>query len=175
MAEHDDSEPGSAPDTDSTQTSKSAAKRAMTALQDIGAQLVQLSDRELSRMPIEDEALATAIVQARSIRSNSARRRQLQYIGKLMRRIDAGPLTRALEDLHHQKYRQTDAFHHLEKLRDRLLEDGDGAIEDVVKAYPETDRQHLRQLLRQHRREVAQARPPAAARKIFRYLRELSD
>ena len=155
--------------------SKSAVKRAMTALQDVGAQLVKLSDRELARMPIEDEALAQAIAAARRIRSNSARRRQMQYIGKLMRKIDAEPLTRALSELHQQRHQQADAFHQLEILRDALLERGQDAIEEVLHIYPEADRQHLRQLLRQHQKEVSHNKPPAAARKLFQYLRELAS
>lgn len=154
--------------------SKSAVKRALSALQDMGAQLVQLSDRELARMPIEDETLARAIAEARRIRSNSASKRQLQYIGKLMRRIDAEPLARALADLHQQKRQDTDAFHQLEILRDALLADGPQAIGQVLEMFPGADRQHLRQLLRQHQKEVSNDKPGRAARKIFQYLRELS-
>ena len=155
--------------------SKSAVKRAMTALQDIGAQLVELSDRELSRMPIENENLAHAIAEARKIRSNSARKRQLQYIGKLMRNIDSESLSRALTDLHQQRSEKTDAFHHLEALRDKLLENGQDAIEDILKLYPHADRQQLRQLQRQHLKEIGANKPNAAARKIFKYLRDLAD
>jgi ribosome-associated protein len=155
--------------------SKSAVKRAMTALQDMGGQLVQLSDRELARMPIEDETLARAISEARRIRSNSALRRQMQYIGKLMRKIDAEPIARALTELHQKKHQQTDAFHQLEALRDTLLEQGPDGIEDAMQLHPGADRQHLRQLLRQHQKEVSQNKPPAAARKLFKYLCELSD
>ena len=155
--------------------SKSAVKRAMTALQEVGEQLVQLSDRELARMPIEDDALAQAIADARRIRSNSARRRQMQYIGKLMRRIDAEPLARALAELYQQQRQKTDEFHQLEALRDSLLERGQEAIEDVVQLYSQADRQQLRQLLRQHQKEVRDNKPPAAARKLFQYLRELAE
>lgn len=155
--------------------SKSAVKRAMTALQDIGAQLVQLSDRELARMPIEDENLAHAIAEARKISSNSARKRQLQYIGKLMRNVDSESLSQALTELHQQKSKTTDAFHHLEALRDNLLENGQDAVEDIVKLYPRADRQQLRQLQRQHLKEIGANKPSAAARKIFKYLRNLAD
>jgi ribosome-associated protein len=154
--------------------SKSAVKRALAALQDMGAELVQLSDRELARMPIEDEALAHAIAEARRIRSNSARKRQLQYIGKLMRKIDAEPLKRALGELHQQRRQHTDAFHQLEILRDTLLAEGPDAIAEVLEIYPDADRQHLRQLLRQHQKEVSTNKPPRTARKLFQYLRELS-
>jgi ribosome-associated protein len=154
--------------------SKSAVKRAMIALQDIGVQLVQLSDRELAHMPIEDEDLARAIAEARKIRSNSARKRQIQYIGKLMRKVDSEPLSQALSELHQQRSKKADDFHHLEALRDKLLESGLDAIEDIVRLYPQTDRQHLRQLLRQHKKEMLAKKPHAAARKIFQYLRELA-
>jgi ribosome-associated protein len=146
----------------------------MTALQEVGEQLVQLSDRELARMPIEDDTLAQAIADARRIRSNSARRRQMQYIGKLMRRIDAEPLSRALAELYQQRRQKTEECHQLEALRDSLLERGQEAVEDVVRLYSQADRQHLRQLLRQHQKEIRNNKPPAAARKLFQYLRGLA-
>ena len=99
----------------------------------------------------------------------------MQYIGKLMRKIDAEPLTRALSELHQQRHQQADAFQQLETLRDALLERGQDAIEEVLHIYPEADRQHLRQLLRQHQKEVSHNKPPAAARKLFQYLRELAS
>jgi ribosome-associated protein len=157
-----------------TTPSKSAVKRAMTALQELGEQLVGLSDRELARMPIEDELLAQAIDQARRIRSNSARRRQMQYIGKLMRKIDAEPLAQALAELHQDRRGQAEAFQRLESLRNDLLTGEPEAVEKVLLAYPRADRQHLRQLVRQHQKEAGSGRPPAASRKLFQYLRELA-
>ncbi len=162
-------------DAEDEYVSKSELKRQMTALQQLGEELVGLSERELEKSPIEDDDLIDAIQLARSIRSNSGRRRQLQFIGKLMRRIDATPIAQALENLHRQRRHSADAFHAIEALRDRLLAEGPAAIESVIEQYPAADRQHLRQLLRQHSREQSAGKSPASARKLFRYLRELSE
>lgn len=155
--------------------SKTALKKQMTALQELGEELVSLSDKELSRIPIEDESLGLAIAEARAIRSNSARKRHLQYIGKVMRNIDAEPIAKALAGLHQQRQGDADAFHELEALRDKLLGEGVGAIEAVLEVYPQADRQHLRQLVRQAAKEQSQSKPPVSARKLFKYLRELSE
>jgi ribosome-associated protein len=155
--------------------SKSALKRQMTALQKLGETLVELSDKELARMPIEDERVREVIHEARGIRSHSARRRHLQYLGKLMRDIDPTPIEAALEALHQRRRGDAAAFHQLEQWRERLLREGDPAVQALLEAFPAGDRQLLRQLLRQHRREVETGKPPAASRKLFRYLRELTE
>lgn len=162
-------------ETEDTGPSKSAVKREMTARQKLGEALVGLSQRELARMPVEDEDLLRAIELAREIRSNSGRKRQLQYIGKLMRHIDPNPIAAALAELHQQHQSQVDQFHHLEELRDRLLEAGPDGLSFLVEQYPATDRQRVRQLLSQHRKEAGAGKPPAAARKLFKYLRELEE
>ncbi len=154
--------------------SKSARKREMTALQKIGEELVGLSERELARMPLEDEKLQQAIHEARRIRSNSARRRQLQYIGKLMRNIDATPLANALAALHQQQH-VTDAFHQIEDHRDQLLTGTNEAVEAILQEYPQADRQHLRQLVKAHQKEERANKAGAASRKIFRYLKDLAE
>ena len=165
---HDDDEEELGP-------SKSAVKREMTALQKVGEQLVGLSERELARMPIDDENLAEAIALARRIKSNSGRRRQLQYIGKLMRGIDASAITAALDELHQQGQVEAKAFQELEALRENILGGDAGAIETLVRDYPHADRQQLRQLQRQHQKEQSASKPPVASRKLFKYLRQLTE
>ncbi len=153
--------------------SKSALKRQMTALQKLGQTLVELSDKELARMPIEDDRVREVILEARGIRSNSARRRHLQYLGKLMRSVDPAPIQQALDALHQQRRGNAAAFHVLEQWRERLLREGDPAIQALLEEHPGADRQLLRQLIRQHRKETDTGKPPAASRKLFRYLREM--
>jgi ribosome-associated protein len=155
--------------------SKSELKRQMTALQRLGETLVGLSDRELARIPIDDEQLSAAIAAARTIRSNSARRRQLQYIGKLMRGIDPTAIAAALEELHQQRRNDAAELHELEALRDGLLTDPESGLQAVLLRFPDADRQHLRALLRQHRKETGSGKPPGSSRKLYRYLRELRD
>ncbi len=153
--------------------SKSQLKREMTALQDMGATLVQLSDRDLQRVPL-DAVLKAEILQARSIQQHEGRRRQLQYIGKLMRSMDCSDIATALQRMADGNRAEARQFHALEALRDQLIADTDGALEATLETYPHTDRQHLRQLVRNARHELAADKPPASARKLFRYLRELA-
>ncbi len=155
--------------------SKSEVKRRMLALQALGESLVALNDKELARIPVDDPRLQQAIREARQIRSNSARRRHLQYIGKLMRDIDPAPIEQALDNLHQQHRQATRDFRQLEELRDEVLRSGTGGVEKVVAQWPAADRQQLRQLVLQHQREKKTGKPPAAARRLFRYLRELQE
>ena len=155
--------------------SKSELKRRMSALQTLGETLVTLNEQQLARIPIDDDRLLEAVREARQIRSNSARRRHLQYIGKLMRDIDPAPIQRALDELHQRHQQANEDFHRLEQLRDDVLLAGLKGVELVVDVWPEADRQQLRQILLQHQRELKLGKPPAAARKLFRYLREQQD
>lgn len=162
-------------DRESEAPSKSELKRRMHALQELGEALVQLSDRQLATVPIDDERLAETIREARAIHSKSARRRHLQLIGKLMRDIDPEPIERALAGLYQQNKQASDAFHQLEDLRDEILSRGPPAIEQALQRWPQADRQQLRQLMLQHQREKERGKPPTASRKLFRYLRELQE
>jgi ribosome-associated protein len=147
----------------------------MHHLQSVGESLLALNERQLAQIPIDDEQLLSAIRDCRKIRSNSARKRQLQFIGKLMRNIDAAPIEQALATLHDARSRDAAQFHQLEQLREDILSLGLEGIELAVNRYPAADRQHLRQLVLQHRREVERGKPPAARRKLFRYLRDLQE
>lgn len=155
--------------------SKSAVKRQMIALQEIGESLTRLSEKQLMSVPIEDERLLIAIRESHQIKSNSARKRQLQYIGKLMRDTDVEAIERALQVMYKHKQDKNEAFHQLEKLRDSVLEQGLAGVEQVVSRWPSADRQHLRQLVLQHQRELKNNKPPVASRKLFRHLRELQE
>ncbi|MDO8861354.1 ribosome biogenesis factor YjgA [Haliea sp. E1-2-M8] len=171
------------PDYDSTEDyehlpegpSKSELKRRMTALQALGETLTGLSDKQLRQIPIDDQRLVDAIQEVRNISSNSARRRHLQFIGKLMRDIDAEPIAEALAALDRERHQAAAQFQGLEQVRDRLLAAGLPGIEDIIDRWPNADRQHLRQLLLQDQRERQREKAPAAARKLFRYLRELEE
>lgn len=155
--------------------SKSARKRDMHALQALGTRLTELSDAQLRSMPIDDEKLKEAVDLARRIKSRSALRRQLQYIGKLMRSIDPAPIEEAFARIDGKHEEDKARFHRLETLRDSLLQQGDAGMDAVLAVYPHADRQPLRQLLRQHSAEQKNNKPATAARKLFRYLRELDE
>ena len=172
MPEFDNNDPIDAGD---KLPSKSERKRRMLALQQLGESLLALSDKQLAAIPIEDEQLLEALRECRGIRSNSARKRHLQLIGKLMRGIDPKPIERALDKLHQPHRARTDTFHELEALRDSALAAGPDGVERVLEHFANADRQHLRQLILQHQRENDRGKPPAASRKLFRYLRELQE
>ena len=157
------------------QPSKSAVKRRMLALQELGESLTKLSDKQLQQVPVNDERLLEAIRETRRIRSNSARRRHLQLIGKLMRHVDPEPIAEAMQAMHRSKQADTDSLHQLERLRDDILAAGVAGVESAAARWPQADRQQLRQLVLQHQRELQQGKPPAASRKLFRYLRELQE
>jgi ribosome-associated protein len=142
----------------------------MHDLQALGAELVGLSAAHLERMVLPAE-LAQAVRAARSIASHEARRRQVQYIGKLMRGIDAEPIRAQLAAVHGGSAQERARHQRLEHWRARLLED-DGALTEFFQAHPASDLQQLRALIRNARREQAAARPPRAYRELFRVLRE---
>ncbi len=155
--------------------SKSAVKREMTALQDLGTRLTELPEPQLRKIPIESEQLLDAIMLARRIKARGGRRRQLQFIGKLMRNIDPTPIEEALAKIDGQHQAENARFHRIEQLRDQLLDRGDVGLDAILTAYPNADRQQLRQLVRTHQLELKNEKPLTAGKKVFRYLRELDD
>ncbi len=160
---------------DDAAPSKSERKRQMHALQALGESLLSLNDKQLAQLQIEDEQLLLAIQECRLISSNSARKRHLQLIGKLMRNIDPAPLEKALSAMHQGQRESTTVFHELEQLREDILAAGAAGVELAIARWPDADRQQLRQLVLQHQREMDRNKPPAASRKLFRYLRELQE
>ncbi|OXX21560.1 hypothetical protein B9J92_15570 [Vibrio sp. V08_P9A1T1] len=153
--------------------SKTEMKNDMTELQKLGEELVALKPSQLAKIPMSED-LMDAIKDAQRF-SMEARRRQLQYIGKMMRTIDAEPIQAALDKLRNKHSQNTAMLHKLEQMRDRIVEKGDSAIEDAMALYPEMDRQRLRQLARQANKERANSKPPRASREIFQVLREHND
>jgi len=156
-----------------TEISKSQRKRDMDELKKLGVELLEFSDDALRQLL--PEVLLEAIRIAKRITSNNARKRQLQYIGKLLKDIDAVPLHEAVAARNHQHATHTREFHQLETLRDKLITEGDSALPEVLALFPRTDRQHLRKLIRQARKEHETRQPPRASRLLFRYLREIQE
>ena len=152
--------------------SKSSKKREMLALQDLGAQLVELNEQQIASMQLP-EALLEAVLEARRLTKHEAKRRQLQFIGRLMREIDAAPIRERLEKWRGQGREHTAQLHTLERWRDELLA-GDPALERFLRQYPGADSQKLRTLIRNARREQGAALPPRSYRELFRVLREMS-
>lgn len=162
-------------ESDSERPSKTAVKKEMQALQQLGEQLVKLSNNELAKIPIRDEHLSEAITTARRLTSREGLRRQLQYIGKLMRGIDLSEIEAGLTQREEGQRELARAFHRLEALRDQVVEEGLPGIEKVVAQFPHADRQRLRTLILQVAKDAKANKPPAAKRKLFQYLKELQE
>ena len=153
--------------------SKSEIKRDAEELKRLGAELVELGKNSLDKIPL-DEDLRAAIELAQKIKKEG-RRRQMQLIGKMLRSRDEDPIRQALDKLKNRHNQQVALFHKLEVLRDRLVEQGDDVIPEVLNLYPHADRQQLRAMIRNAQKEKAGNKPPKAYRQIFQYLRELAE
>jgi ribosome-associated protein len=152
--------------------SKSQRKRDADAAQQLGVDLLNLSVEALKTIELPDN-LIKALDDARRIRTNIALKRQLQYIGKLMRYIDVEPIKKQYLNLTNHYDKDIKDLHRLEKWRDRLLSEGDKALDALLIEAPNADRQHLRQLIRQSAKETKLNKPPKSAREIFKYLKTL--
>lgn len=149
--------------------SKSHRKREMTALQKLGELLVELPEEQLKKIPL-DEKLFDTITLARTITDFEGKRRQMQYIGKLMRNVDAKPIEEALTKLQLKHQHSTAQFHQTERWRDKLIAEGDPKTQEFIVLFPNADRQHLRQLVRN-----AQQQKSGADTELFRYLRQVIE
>lgn len=153
-------------------TSKSQAKREALALQALGERLAALSPEQLDRIEMPD-ILRDALRESRRIVKREARRRQLQYVGTLMRRIDPQPLQEALDNLARGHQEGVRLFHQAERWRDALVAGDDDALTQILRRFPHADRQQLRARIRRARAEQRENRPPRAARELFQVLEEL--
>ena len=149
--------------------SKTKKKRQVEELQELGAALVALAPAQLAAIGLP-EALLAAVRDAQNITSHEARRRQRQYIGKLMRGVDAEPVRAALAGISGQSAAARARQKRLELWRERLIAD-DAALTEFASEHAGADLQALRALIRNARREIAENRPPRAQRELFRFLR----
>ncbi len=154
--------------------SKSQRKRDMTALQALGQALVDMPAERLAKLEMPD-LLRLAIKDARRFAKHEAKRRQLQYIGKLMRSVDPEPLQAAVDAMRGVSAEENARLHHLERLRSLLIDDEAAALAEIAAVHPGADLQQLRQLRRNTLKEREQDKPPRAYREIFRLLREMKD
>jgi ribosome-associated protein len=160
-------------DTEELPPSKSQLKRDAHALQQLGTELLEVKEDTWQALQLPDGLIA-ALREARRMPSRGARKRQLQYIGKLMRDIDPEPIQHYFEQLRLETRHLARKHHELEDWRDRMIAEGDTAIEEFLVPHPAADRQHLRQLVRQARKEQAADKPPKSSRALFRYIRDSS-
>jgi ribosome-associated protein len=151
--------------------SKTRRKRDMHELQSLGAALVELPESQLEDLELESD-LVEAVMEAKRIKSHEARRRQLQYIGRLMRAVDPEPIRAALAAAEGQSAQAAAAHRRLEAWRERLLSD-DEALTSFALEHPGADLQTLRALIRNARKEQKEGRAPRAFRELFRALKAI--
>jgi ribosome-associated protein len=151
--------------------SKTERKRAMHELQALGERLIELNPEQLAAVALP-EGLHEAVEQARRMTKHEARRRQLQYIGRLMRDVDPEPIREKLRAWDGVSTEETARVHRIERWREKLIED-DGAVGALAQAHPGIDTQRLRALARNAREERKAGRPPRAYRELFRALRDI--
>lgn len=153
--------------------SKSQLKREAHALLELGRTLVELPEARLNALPL-DARLRDAVELARRIHARSGRKRQIQYIGKLLRNSDPQPVIDTLEAFRQGDRRAARAFQQLEDWRERFIHEGDDAVGDWLAQFPNTDRQQLRQLIRQAQKDYRDNKPKGP-RALFRFLREVAE
>lgn len=150
--------------------SKTQRKREMHELQDLGAALVDLNPAQLASIELP-ERLLDAVHAAQRMNKFGARRRQLQYIGKLMREVDPAPIRERLKAWDAASHAHTAHLHRVERWRARLLDDPQ-AMAALAAEYPEADIAKLRTLVANAAREREARQPPRSYRAIFKVLNE---
>ena len=151
--------------------SKTQRKKHMHELQELGAELVELSEQQLATIELP-ELLLDAVMSARRITKFEARRRQLQYIGKLMRSIDPEPIRERVDAYRAISRKHTARLHLVERWRTRLLED-EHALTELLNEYPQADATGLRVLVRNALREREAGDPPKSFRALFQLLSDV--
>ncbi|CAG8998849.1 MAG: hypothetical protein CENE_00809 [Candidatus Celerinatantimonas neptuna] len=155
--------------------SKSQLKREAQELKKLGQQICNLKPALLEQIPLSDAMLEAIALAKRIANKREALRRHMNYIGKLMRGEDLDAIEHAMEKIQNRHLYDNQRLHKLETLRDELIDnqDSDSCINELLNDNPSLERQKLRQLIRQAKREKAANKPPKSSRELFRYLREI--
>jgi len=154
--------------------SKSQLKRESHHMVDVGEEILKLSSEDIRSLQLPDE-LDAAIATALKIKSRSGLKRQRLYIGKLLRSMDSEAIEVQLRKIQHRHDTNTAQFKRLEKWRDSLVDNDKQTLNDVIAHFPDIDRQHINQLIRAAHQEKQRGKPPAASRKLFKYLRDMEE
>ena len=156
------------------QKSKSQVKREMLALQSLGEQVVVLSPDQIKKIEMPQD-LREAVLFARTLKKSEHWRRQMQYIGTLMRDADPEPIQKALDEISRGRGNDAQSFQEIEQWRNGLIDGNDEFLGKTVNRFPDADRKRLRSLALKARKEREENNPPKASRALFRYLRELAE
>ena len=158
---------------DEERPSKTQRKKQMNELQALGERLLTLNAGQLDAIGLPDE-LRTAVAEAQNMPPRESRRRQVQYIGRLMRDVDPEPIREKIAAWNGQSREHAATLHGIERWRARLLDD-DAALGEFLRERPGADSQRLRTLIRNTRAEREAGRPPKSYRELFRLLRDILE
>lgn len=154
-----------------TVVSKSQLKRDSEALKTLGKTLCALNPQQLARIPLDDSLKDAIELAHRLSNKRGALKRHYQYIGKLLRSIDAQPILDAVLQFDEESNQATLAFKKIENWRDRMLTEGDAAIQDYCQTHAQADRQKIRQIVRNHQQAKDDNKRTRFARLLFKELR----
>ncbi len=149
--------------------SKTQRKKEALSLQALGEKLVKLSVQQIKDLDLPVE-ISEAVVFAKTLKNHEALRRQMQYIGVVMRKIDTAPIRETVHDIEMGDYKKAEAFKETEKCRDELIAGNTKLMEEILKKCPDADRRQLSSLVRNAVKERANNKPHRAFRALFRYL-----
>ena len=152
--------------------SKTQKKKEALALQELGEKLVKLSREQIEDIQLPEE-LHDAVTFAKTIKSRGALKRHMQFLGTLMRKIDAAPIQEAVDQIEQGDYRKAMIFKEIETWRDSLIDGNKMLLEDILSKHPDAERQKLNQLIRNAVKEREKEKSPRASRALFRYLAEI--
>lgn len=154
--------------------SKSQLKRDAKALVELGERLLTIPEDQLPQIELPD--VVTAILETKKIKKGNARKRQLQYVGKLLRNSDLTHLEHLIARFDASTDEHATKFHRLEDWRERLIDEDKTVLPEIIEVYPDLDRQHIRALVRNAINErLKEKYPPVHFRKLFQYLKTLMD
>jgi len=155
--------------------SKSQLKRASHELQDLGKRLAALPAEHLARIPLDDQLLEAIALAKRIQNKRSALKRHYQFLGKLLRARDTDPITAALTEIDQESQQSIQRHHRAERWRDRIIEQGNEAIEALLEEIEHADRQKLRQLWRNYKNAPTDSRRSQHARLIYKEIKQALD
>ena len=165
---------GESGETEEQRRSKSARKREATSLQELGVQLSALPDQEIKSLGLPDN-LFVALRDLRRLPSHGAQVRQRQYIGKLMRAIDPEPVLAKLAERKQRHDLEIRHFQEIERWRDRLLSEPGSGLDELLREYPQADRETLAKLLERPRKSALNSARRSARGNYLRFYASCSD
>ncbi len=154
--------------------SKSQVKREMLALQALGEKLLALSADQIKKIDMPPE-LQEALLFCKTIKKGEARRRQVQYIGALMREIDPDPVQKALDAIERGRIQDVEQFREIERWRDELVKGNETVLEEILDRFPEANIATISRLALDARKEREKGKPPKAFRALFRLLKAMAE